>query len=274
MTQSHLMRGNILESQNALLSTFEPKKKKRNPPWTRDELILALDLYLRHRLSAPHDPHQDVAELSAFLGRMGKLLGIASQETFRNENGVTMKMSNFSRLDPAYTADGKVGLQRGNQDEQVVWNEFADAPLKLQTVVTAIRAAVDDPGLNHPAFAGEDDPETHEAQEGKVLTRLHRIRERNRKLVKDKKKAVMVKLGCLRCEACGFDFAEKYGPTGNGLIDVHHTKPIHTLRPGDVTRLDDLALLCANCHRMVHSSRQWLTVEQLKKLVRADSHHT
>jgi hypothetical protein len=119
------MRGKILESQKAPLSTFEPKKKKRNPPWTRDELILALDLYLRHRLSTPHDAHQDVAELSAFLGRMGKLLGIASQEAFRNENGVTMKMSNFSRLDPAYTADGKVGLQRGNQDEQ---GQIGDRP--------------------------------------------------------------------------------------------------------------------------------------------------
>jgi len=115
MTRIHPMRGKILESQKAPLSTFEPKKKKRNPPWTRDELVLALDLYLRHRLSSPQDPHQEVAELSTFLGRMGKLLGIASQETFRNENGVTMTMSNLSRLYPAYTADGRVGLQDETQ---------------------------------------------------------------------------------------------------------------------------------------------------------------
>jgi 5-methylcytosine-specific restriction enzyme A len=31
--------------------------------------------------------------------------------------------------------------------------------------------------------------------------------------------------------------------------------------------LADLALLCSNCHRMIHRTKQWLTVEELKKLV-------
>ncbi len=73
--------------------------------------------------------------------------------------------------------------------------------------------------------------------------------------------------GHLFCEACGFDFSVKYGPTAKGVIDVHHTKPVHTLTQGDTTKLEDLALLCANCHRVVHSSRKWLTVEQVKQLV-------
>jgi 5-methylcytosine-specific restriction enzyme A len=31
--------------------------------------------------------------------------------------------------------------------------------------------------------------------------------------------------------------------------------------------LADLALLCSNCHRMIHRSKQWLTPDQLQKLV-------
>nr|WP_241197755.1 HNH endonuclease [Pseudomonas chlororaphis] len=47
-------------------------------------------------------------------------------------------------------------------------------------------------------------------------------------------------------------------------MDIHHTKPLHTLQPGDKTKLTDLALLCANCHRVVHSRRKWLSVAEVK----------
>jgi len=33
------------------------------------------------------------------------------------------------------------------------------------------------------------------------------------------------------------------------------------------TRLDDLALLCSNCHRMVHVRRPWLSMAELKQIV-------
>jgi hypothetical protein len=37
---------------------------------------------------------------------------------------------------------------------------------------------------------------------------------------------------------------------------------------GSKTTIEDLALLCANCHRMVHSARPWLTVDELCQLIR------
>jgi hypothetical protein len=46
---------------------------------------------------------------------------------------------------------------------------------------------------------------------------------------------------------CDLDFAKKYGPIADSLVDVHHTKPVHTLKPGDKTSHKDLVLLCANC---------------------------
>ncbi|RSV14514.1 HNH endonuclease [Sphingomonas sp. ABOLH] len=44
------------------------------------------------------------------------------------------------------------------------------------------------------------------------------------------------------------------GPLRRGQlnIEVHHVKPVHTLKPGSKVRLTDLVLLCANCHRMAH----------------------
>ncbi|EKY4110962.1 HNH endonuclease [Pseudomonas aeruginosa] len=249
------------------------QKSQSNPAWTRDELILALDLYLKHRDSLPTKHHPEVQALSQLLGQIGKALGLNKGGSFRNENGVYMKLGNFRRWDPEYIKDGKTGLAKGNKDERLVWDEFADAPSKLAAVVAAIRGAVGSSSPEGHALAGDDEPGIEEAEEGKVLTRLHRYRERSRALVEAKKKDILRKQGRLQCEACGFDFAEAYGPAGNGIIDVHHTRPVHTLKPGEMTRLAELALLCANCHRVIHSKRPWLSVEQVRALRKKTSIH-
>jgi len=101
---------------------------------------------------------------------------------------------------------------------------------------------------------------------------MHRVRERNRELVKRKRAAVLRETGRLACEACDFDFNEKYGEHGRGFIEVHHLLPLHALSPGSRTRLQDLAILCANCHRMVHAKAKWLTAFELQELLAQQSH--
>lgn len=56
-----------------------------------------------------------------------------------------------------------------------------------------------------------------------------------------------------RCQACGMDFGETYGPLAEGFIHVHHRKPVSEI--GDdyvVDPVKDLIPLCPNCHAMVH----------------------
>ncbi|MHA6159382.1 HNH endonuclease [Pseudomonas sichuanensis] len=245
----------------------KPRSAQSNPAWSQDELILALDLYLRHRVSLPSKNHPEIQELSLFLGKMGKALGVGLVTNFRNVNGVYMKLGNFRRWDPNYVKDGKKGLAKGNKLEEEVWAEYAYDEGRLAEVVAAIRAAVEhDLSLELPLreLRVANEPEIQEAEEGRVLTRIHRSRERDRKLVASKKKQALAKYGKLECEVCGFNFLTEYGKAGEGLIDVHHLKPVHTLRPGEKTHLNDLALLCANCHRVVHSSKRWLDLEQLR----------
>lgn len=239
---------------------------QRNPPWSRDELILALDLYMTNPASPPSQESAVVAELSAVLSRMARLLGASTAETFRNANGVYMKMMNFRQLDPAFTSAGMKGLTRGNKDEAAVWEEFSSDRERLATVAGAIRAAVASDEATE--LQTVDDEGIEEAAEGRILTRLHRSRERNRKLVVTKKARAMRDGGRLTCEGCDFDLAETYGERGEGFMEVHHTRPVHEIRPDHVTRLTDLALVCANCHRMIHARRPWLTIEELRALVR------
>jgi predicted HNH restriction endonuclease len=112
----------------------------RNEPWSRDELILALELYLTNPASPPGKSSKEVRELSSLLNRLAEQLnrGGTHATTYRNANGVYMKMMNFRRFDPAFTASGKVGLTRGNKDEAIVWNEFSADGQKLGQVATAI----------------------------------------------------------------------------------------------------------------------------------------
>lgn len=118
-------------------------RSSRNPPWSRDELILALDLYLRFRRTPPGKDSEEIMELSALLGQMGYASGSPDARTFRNANGVYMKMMNFRRFDSEYTADGKVGLTRGNRNEEAIWKEFSSDPVALSKAVAAIRARVE-----------------------------------------------------------------------------------------------------------------------------------
>jgi 5-methylcytosine-specific restriction protein A len=70
----------------------------------------------------------------------------------------------------------------------------------------------------------------------------------------------------IACEVCAFDFGRGYGSHGLDYIECHHRIPLHVT--GETrTSLADLALLCSNCHRMIHHTKQWLTVEELKSMV-------
>ncbi|OSJ36485.1 hypothetical protein BSZ19_04070 [Bradyrhizobium japonicum] len=57
------------------------------------------------------------------------------------------------------------------------------------------------------------------------------------------------------CQACGLDFTSRYGDLGKGFIEAHHLKPISTLEEGVPVSYNvstDFAVLCSNCHRMIH----------------------
>ena len=108
-----------------------------------------------------------------------------------------------------------------------------------------------------------------EFYEGSPLLRNHIIRERNRDLVETAKRRFQDNhQGKLYCEICGFDFNKVYGDFGNGFIEVHHIKPISTMQEGEKTKVEDLAMLCSNCHSIVHRKQPWLSMSELKAILR------
>ena len=93
--------------------------------------------------------------------------------------------------------------------------------------------------------------------EGTIVEKLHRFRERDRNLVAAAKAAFLKKHGELLCTICGFSFHRAYGEWGKDFIEAHHLKPISERTRAEETKLDDLAMVCANCHRMIHRDENY-----------------
>lgn len=235
----------------------------RNPKWLRDEVILALAFYMACDGNPPDKRSAPILALSDELNRLGRALHLTPGGTFRNPNGVYMKLMNLRSLDPRFQATGRVGLASASRTDRAVFEEYRDRPAELAAAAAAIRGALDVPGAE---LVEEPDDDAAEAPEGALLTRMHRVRERSRMVIEKKKRAALKAGKRLLCEGCGFDFEATYGPRGAGFIECHHTLPLSQSEPGRTTKLSDLALVCANCHRMIHVRSPWLSMKELKQL--------
>jgi 5-methylcytosine-specific restriction protein A len=230
----------------------------RYPDWGRDERILALDLYLSEGQLGPGTAK--VKELSAILKGMAAA-GVDLPMDYRSESSIALKLGNFAALDPRYTGYGLPHVAAGDQE---VWDEFHDDRPRLTRVSGAIRQLV---ARGDAALQAEDDEE-ESAPEGRLLYRLHVRRERNQRLVAQRKARSLKEFGSLACEVCGFDFADVFGSQGDGFIECHHRIAL-SLGLERRTSQNDLALVCANCHRMLHRGAAWPSVEELRERVSA-----
>lgn len=100
--------------------------------------------------------------------------------------------------------------------------------------------------------------------EGEPVLKAHLRRERrSAELARTLKRSTLKRTGRLACEVCDFDFASTYGSHGLGYIEAHHVVPLSAGDQAVITRITDLALVCANCHRMLHRSGN-LTLSELR----------
>jgi hypothetical protein len=71
------------------------------------------------------------------------------------------------------------------------------------------------------------------------------------------------------CTVCEMEFADVYGPLGEGFIHVHHLVLVSSR--GTRYRVDpvrDLVPVCPNCHAMLHAGEAPPSVEELRRIVR------
>lgn len=236
----------------------------RSPSWHRDEIILALDLYRTLDAKDMTKNNPKVIELSKLLNELPIHEKSVQNEKFRNTNGVQLKLSNFKAIDPDF--DGK-GMSSYSKTDKEVFLEFMGKDEELNAIANQIKQLISNKDINYKlGQITDEEDEDYTAKEGKTIYKLHKLRERDRKINSKKKAQYFKKHGRLDCEVCEFDFYEKYGDLGKGFIEAHHRTPLSEIDGEDITRLQDLALVCSNCHRMLHRS---ISIEDLRQKIRS-----
>lgn len=100
-----------------------------------------------------------------------------------------------------------------------------------------------------------------------TLMKLHESIERNNKLANQAKQY----LG-YTCQACGFKFSDIYGSIGDDFIEAHHLVPLSQLK-GKIIPLNpqiDFAVLCSNCHSMIHKFSEPHNIQLFKSLLQSN----
>lgn len=135
-----------------------------------------------------------------------------------------------------------------------IWELFREQNLDLESTFSATNLSTD---ADESFLEGER----------KNRYYMHKYYERNVAAVR-KKKELAIKKGILICEVCSFDFSLKYPGVGNGFIECHHKTPLSAGITRNTT-IDDLALVCSNCHRMLHKliEGENLSIDDLKTLI-------
>ena len=233
----------------------------RNPSWTWDEIVLACALVEANRWRAVSQERPEAIRLSELLQSTAihPLEGRASD--FRNPAGVERKTGDLVSCLPGHRRTN------GNHLDIEVVDAFQARPAAMREEARAIEVALSEWGDNPHAVTDPDLPDDG-VDEGRVLLRTHLRRERSTAL-KKRKLAEAARHGqVIACEVCDFDFFATYGERGTDYIECHHRTPLHTTGP-TLTRLKDLALICSNCHRMIHRNTPWLSIEDLTAIVHA-----
>lgn len=102
------------------------------------------------------------------------------------------------------------------------------------------------------------------AIEGNSVLAQHMRYERNNSFIQKIKKQALAENKMLNCQICGFSFFEKYGEIGEGFIEAHHKNPLSERTGKTKTKREDIALVCSNCHRMLHRGDPTFGIDEIK----------
>lgn len=110
-----------------------------------------------------------------------------------------------------------------------------------------------------------DEEEVSLGQEGRSRAIVSRVRERSPGL-----RMAALAIHGYRCQVCGFDFETTYGAWGKGFAEVHHVQEL-SAAPAEGVEVDpsiDLAVVCSNCHRMIHrKAKRALPLAELRRII-------
>lgn len=226
------------------------------PDWHWDEILIVARYVEDNGGKALGNGSRLNAHVQNLLNKATIHPEVDGRRVVRTPGAVKRKSGDLESVHPDYRGVPT----NGGQTTREVLNYWLANPATARKEAIELEEMIERGELMHLP----DDDQDASATEGKALLVRHLRRERNAALREKKIRRAKT----LDCEVCGINFGHVYGDRGEGYIEVHHTLPLH-VSGETTTRLNDLALLCSNCHRMIHRT-PWTTPEGLRAQLASD----
>ena len=246
-------RGSVLKAESGdLIVLFQKPKVVNGTPNNK--------VFLTHLVS-PIDEieHEDLNFPKFRYCRFVKLIAIANPiNSIPNPGFFNFHKPNRGQTHPIINlGDNREGIELSDT-QQKLWELFSRHISPQYQFALKIKEENSDLGEM------EGDP--------KILNHINQERRtRSSRIVKLAKfDAIQKGKGFVECECCKFDFRKTYGGIGIEYIECHHK--IFLSQGKRITRIQDLALVCSNCHRMLHrknSKGEYHSVEELSELIKS-----
>jgi len=129
--------------------------------WTRNELIVAFNLYLKLPFGKLHTGTQAIRDLADLIGR--------------SHNSVAIRLNNFAHVDPYHQQRGIKGMSGGYAQVKPIWDEFVNNQEELIYESERILAEYQHKTIEelHPEVAFDLTGLTGEVKERIVKTRVN-----------------------------------------------------------------------------------------------------
>lgn len=226
------------------------------PDWHWDEILIVARYVEDNNGKALGSGGRLNAHVQHLLNKATIHPEVDGRKVLRTPGSISRKSSDLESIHPDYKGKPTKG---GATTREVLKHWLAD-PAAARNEAIALEEMIE---RGEPMQTRGPAGEITTASEGTALLVRHKRRERNPAL----RAAKIRNATTLDCEVCGLNFEATYGARGAGYIEVHHTLPLHISGTVD-TKLTDLALLCANCHRMIHRA-PWITPDELRAQLNA-----
>lgn len=110
------------------------------PNWTREELILVLDLYLKNRKHFTSISESVLDEYSNLCKKLHPQHYIDTEPNFRSANAIYIKLESFRCLDPEWPEHS--GLSNLGENTISIWNELSNNPDGVTVLADKIKRSI------------------------------------------------------------------------------------------------------------------------------------
>ena len=113
-------------------------EKRRNPDWTEEETLLALEAYFRLRPRYPRADDEVIEELSSLLRSYALQRGVTGEVSFRNPHGVSRKVAKFRAAERGRPPSDV----RGADLEAEVWARYHGDAAEVSAAAAELRRRI------------------------------------------------------------------------------------------------------------------------------------